>query len=242
MSRLGAYYQTQLLDPIKGLGAVSAQASLAHESLRPLLMGPSGNYAAWAAQDATGWTSITPKYNYRAYPINAKTLRQAEAESLGNQVGLVAAVFSRPITLNEAELLFATGPYSFSHAEAVYRLDDREAIPRPYYLYWATLADEGENDRYGSYEQLEDAIVSSQGEFVFVMPDERTGKERPHPTVDVNSVLPGLAPSAPSAPTTVPTTAPVQPAATHYSQTRPSFVVLGIVGGLGALIGWSLVS
>src|SRR3972149_8262571 len=83
MSRLGAYYQAQLLDHIGALGQVSAQASMAHEALRSKLMSPSGDYAVWATQEMTGWTPRAPDYNYRAYPVNAAMLREAERDAMG---------------------------------------------------------------------------------------------------------------------------------------------------------------
>lgn len=242
MSRLGAYYPTQLLDPIQGLGEVSSQASLAHETIRRYLKGPSGNYAPWATQGPTSWTPILePEFNYRAFPINASTLRRVEAESFSNPVGLVAAVYAQPLSLHQAEMLYSSGPYVLSHGEAIYRLDDGSEPPRPWFVYWGALANEGDKDIYGSYEDLERAIVQSGGEFVFILPDERTGNERPHPTVDVTTYLPALTSQqveeqpVPS-PVVQPSPAPVQQASS-----APSMWVLGGVGIFAAYLGYSLV-
>lgn len=243
MSRLGAYYQAQLLDPIGALGQVSAQASLAHEALRSKLMSPSGDYAVWATQEMTGWTPRAPDYNYRAYPVNAAMLREAERDAMGSPVGLVAAIFSSPMPLEVADALFAEGPYTLSHAEVVYRLDDRESVPTPWFLYWGSLSDEGKTDGYGSYEALEQAIARADGSFVFVVPSSRTGQERPHPTARFTSNGGAAAAEQPPPVFVTPNVeqvATAQPGLQQQSKTGPSLLVLGIVGGLGALIGWSL--
>lgn len=245
MSRLGAYYPTHQLDPIQGLGDVSEQASLAHETIRRYLKGPSGNYAPWATQGATSWTPIVePEFNYRAYPINASTLRRVEAESFSNPVGLVAAVFPQAISLHQADALYSSGPYVLSHGEAVYRLEDGGEPPRPWYLYWGALANEGDKDIYGSYGDLERAIVQAGGEFVFILPDQRSGNERPHPTVDVATYLPAL--TSEQAEQQQQQTAPVAPTAPSTPQTQqvssaPSLWVLGGVGIFAAYLGYQLV-
>lgn len=238
MNRLGAYYPTQLLDPIQGLGEVSSQASLAHETIRRYLKGPSGNYAPWATQGATAWTPIgVPQFNYRAYPINASTLQRVENESFSNPVGLVAAVFPHPLSLNQADALYSAGPYVFSHGEAVYRLDDETEPPRPWFVYWGSLANEGDKDIHGSYPELEATIVHAGGAFVFIIPEKRSGSERAHPQVDVSTTMPPLT----SSPSQV-HTQPSSPAPTKQQQTSaPSVWVLGAVGVFAAYLGYQLV-
>lgn len=242
MNRLGAYYPTQLLDPIQGLGQVSDQASLAHETLRKYLHGPSGNYAPWASQGPTSWTPITtPEFNYRAYPINAATLRRTEDESFSNPVGLVAAIYTQPLSLHQADGLYSNSPYEFSHAEAIYRLDDGGEPPRPFFVYWGALADEGSKDIYGSYEDLERGIAQSGGEFVFVIPDARRGNERLHPTVDVSTYLPPLTSGQMQSQVQSQPSAPATPAPTQKQSSAPSVWVLGLVGIFGAYVGYNLV-
>lgn len=246
--RLGAYYAAHLLDPISGLGVVSSQASLAHEAIRPMLRGPSGNYRAWGVQEPTGFRPSDVDVVYRTFPVNASTLAAAEREAMGNPVGLVAAVYPSALTLGQAAALFAEGPYEFSHAEVVYRVEDTSGTPRPWFLYWGALADEGTRDASTSYDALESAIAISGGEFVFVLPAEPPEGLGPRPRMDVSSAstAPMQAPGAPSSPTSTPAIAPAPPApqaepGPAQSSTRPSLVVLGIVGALGVAAGWGIV-
>lgn len=239
---IGAYYKAQALDPIKGLGAVSAQASEAHEAMRSLVMGPIGRFAPWGEQTVEGWKEISPSFNYSLFPINAQTLAQAEQMAVGNPVGLIGVLFRMPVPLQDVDAVVQQGPYQVVKGEAVYRLEDTQPTPTPEFLYFAQLMDDGEREGNETYTKLEQAVAASGGTLVFVVPEARSGLERPAPAVPLETAV-GAKLGVPETQAVIaPQSAPApEPTATHSGLTDLQIYVLGGVGLLtGAFVGFQL--
>lgn len=250
---LGSYYEAHTLDPIKALGAVSDQASLAHEAIREFLMGPIGRFAPWATQTLNGWQVIVyPEYNYSIFPINSNTLRAAEDAAMGNPVGMIGILFRQPMPMNAVDELFAAGPYEAARGEVVYRLDDMKEVPTAQFLYLGKLGDEGKHDGYGTYEAMEAAVMKAGGTLVFAMPTERTGAERAvadgtlesavaatmGQEVPVSPTDPGTAPIAPESPAQyAPELAPEPPDTYLAPQTSGGGAAGLVVGFMGLAVG-----
>lgn len=178
----GSYYEAQRFDPISAFGAVSGQASLAHEAIVEFLAGPIGRFAPWGEQTLNGWQEIVkPEYNYSIFPINAETLRRTEQRAFGNPVGVIGIMFRYPVPLSEVDKLFTEGPYEGFAGYAVYRLDDQKRMPTAEFLYLGKLADEGKTDGSSSYEAMDRAVKRAGGVLVYALPEGRTGAEREVP-------------------------------------------------------------
>lgn len=228
---IGAYYETQPLDPIKGLADVSTQASHAHEAIRPLLKGTIGSFAPWGEQTTTGWEDYSaPAHNYTLFPMNAATLRQAESAASGNPVGMIGVLYRSPAPLEAVDDVMSQGPYEVIRGEAIYRLDDRQPLPTPQFLYLGKLMDEGEHDGRGSYEALEVAVKDTGGELVFVEPTDRTGIERPLPTAPLSVVVPMTQGEREMVAQNAAVTSPVPPSVTGGLTSLVAGVV-GLAGG-----------
>lgn len=243
---IGSYYEAHALDPIKSLGNVSPQASLAHEAIRNLLMGPVGQFAPWGEQTVSGWRPIAqPPYNYSIFPINAQTLTQAERQASGNPVGVIGALFSVPVPLRDVDAMFSEGPYEAFRGEAIYRLDDTKPVPTPQFLYFGKLMNEGAHDGTGSYRALDQSVTESGGTLVFVLPTDRVGTERGAPRVPLETAIAAelAAPNGPASLPQVPTNAAADPTVIPDGSAAPTdatkgdayhFVVgsVGLVGGV----------
>lgn len=234
---IGSYYQSFPQDAVRGLANVSTQASLAHEALQSLLMGTLGRYVPWAEQTVSGWKDIlVPNQNYDLFPINAESLQRAEDMAQGNPVGMIGILFREPVPMRVVDDLFATGPYQAMRGEAVYRVDDDKETPTPQFLYFGALMDEGTHDGYGSYEALEQTVEAAGGKLVFVMPSDRGGEERSHPTLPASTVI--VASQAPNPGASNPAVEPEDPAASSSTH-GPGYYVGAVVSLLGgAFVGY----
>lgn len=231
---IGAYYEAQPLDPIGALGEVSSQASLAHEAIRPLLMGTLGQFAPWAEQTTEAFQKLDPEVNYNLFPINAATLTEAERRALGSPVGMVGMIFRAPMPLDSADALLSQGPYDLARAEVLYRLDDEKPTPTPFFFYIGTLMDEGDHDGQGTYQKLEGAVRERGGTLVFIVPTARTGDERAAPDAAASIASP-LQPGQEFDPTvSAESIAPQASASPAASGTVRQTLVgaLGLVGGV----------
>lgn len=245
---IGAYYEAQLVDPIKALGSVSPQASTAHEAMMSLVMGPVGRFAPWGEQTTAGWKEIeSPSYNYTLFPINAQTLAQAEQMAVGNPVGLIGVLLRVPMPMSDVDAVVQQGPYKVLRGEAVYRLDDKQPTPTPEYLYFAQLMDDGEREGNETYGALEQAVASIGGTLVFVLPEGRSGQERAAPEMPLEAAVAAKlgVPEAQAALEPSPTLAPLEPSAPSQQSsaglTDMQLYVLGAVGLLtGAFVGFQV--
>lgn len=239
---IGSYYESRPVDPLRGLGNVSSQASLAHEAVSTLLMGTLGRFAPWGEQTVGGWQDYrTVTQNYDIYPMNAQTLEKAEALAFGNPVGLVGALLSTPVPLKVIDQAFTQGPYQVVRGEAIYRIDDMGEPPRAAFLYLGTLMDEGTHDGRGSYQAMEQALANLGARLVYVEPGARSGTERPLPTTPLEVAVP-LELGEPVVTTTaLPAAEPSEASSSEQKSNRGAELAVGAIGiALGAMLGYKV--
>jgi hypothetical protein len=227
---LGAYYESVYNMPISGLGTTDVsepqtEKRFAEQVLENILSGveavpgmvdavaPLGLYTGWGMQTGdVSWEGIQPDTNLVVFPLSDALIKLAKQMAFGHEVGWVAIMTPRPVTLTAAEEAYRGRPYELFAGEVVYDQADAAEVPRPQYLYWGQLRGDA-SDRDGGSGSLEAAAKHLGGRLVFPVSVPRTGRERPRPALDVATVVASHAATSPSAPLVVQPTTATGPAA-----------------------------
>ena len=233
---IGAYYQTQLLEPINGLGQ-SDQTKLADEAMAELLDTEPVIYTPWGIQKTdTSFEPAKRDRNYAGFGVSAEQLAAAEKAAFDNPVAFVVVLTPTPLFLAEAEQLFQGTPYELVQGEAVYRQSDPDPVPRAAFFYWGALSDQ--SHRQGNYQVLAEHAAKVGGALLFVVEMPRTGTERAHPALSVNQALPVQEAEIITATTPATTADVTRPVASK----RPTWILYGTAGVLGFAAGYVTLS
>mgnify|MGYP001324414064 CR=1 FL=1 len=116
MSHLGAYYATQPLRAIHGLGAAPEQtmADVATNAIHTILQSTKelGVFIPWAGQlSELDWKVVAPDTRYALYPANADILTAAERAAFGQPVGFITVLSTKQLSLDQAASLFNGTPF-----------------------------------------------------------------------------------------------------------------------------------
>lgn len=244
---LGAYYATQPLLAIHGLGDAPEQnmADVAQNALTALVASsqPLGTFVPWAGQlSDNDWQVVAPDTRYMLYPVSDTLLSAAEKAAFGQPVGFVVALSTHQISLANANKLFDGTPFEYFSSDAVYSASDTKPAPTIAFVYWGRLRPNAQT--VGNYTTLQKQAQALGVQLAFpVYVPAPPGATQP--AIDFNLAL--KAQQSPTATATmtptstaVPAAEPAAPVAAGSSGVGKVLIVLA-VGGVAAYAGYRIV-
>jgi len=244
---LGAYYATQPLLAIHGLGDAPEQslADVAQNALTALIAAsrPLGTFVPWAGQlSDNDWQVVAPDTRYMLYPVTADLLSAAEKAAFGQPVGFVVALSPNQLTLANAQKLFDGTPFEYFSTDAVYDTADSKPAPTIRFVYWGRLRPNAQT--VGNYSTLQKQSTALGTQLAFPV-NVAVPSGASQPPIDFNlalrtqqgSTAAAVTPSAVLAPA-----APLAPVATSAGPSVGKILLLLAVGGVAAYAGYRVMS
>ena len=245
---VGAYYAydatREAVQPINGL-ALGASGVLSDGATRSILGArrPVAVVGVWGeATSDLGWQPTAGELTL--LPITPHEIKKA-ARLAGNNPPTVAVFTHRRPGFQEAQDAFGGTPYVFERLFAVYRLDDRRKVPRPYFLILVTPRDALRQgtlkvDTDGGNRSVRSAAAHLGGRLVYAISLEQ---KHPPMTASLTDALAMLPPRTSPAVSGVPRP-PLLPHRVHTTRARPGIslpapplgtVPMPVVLGVGAV-------
>lgn len=247
---IGAYYETQTVTPINGLGALGAPASMNDEATQAILglltqLQPVATVIPWATlDDSSGkWVpSVTSSVRYQLFSVSAAILDTAQRLAFGQPVGFVCVVDG--VRHSQPSDLFDGTPWEYFESDAVFDESEVAEPPKIRFLYWGKLRDEGAIS--GNASTLEAHVKTQGGQLVYPVNLPVSG--RPLPTTPFDVAMQrqfGVAQSSSAASSVTsspsPSTGPSSPALSTASSGWGKLILLSSLAGVAGYITYRIV-
>jgi hypothetical protein len=190
-----------------------------------------GLYTPWAARESgVEWEEVDqpPDTNVVAFSVNQQALNAAQSVTFGQPLPFIAIITSGMPTPSQVESAFDLSPYTFYQTQAVYRQDDKAAVPRIYLMHWGEYRKPG--DAMFNKGSIDQAAAKLAGASVYASQvDYKTTAQRTPPSQPFATVI-GQAGPAPGPELPPPPPPAVPPPPSTGPKKTPPWLIIGALG------------